>query len=190
MRKALELLPYAWAPGTFSHVPRFVESNQMEQAMGIFTKDIQTMEDLFVHGLQDIYYAETQITKALPKMIGMATNRDLSASLKAHLDETNKQIERLNKVFEKLGKTPSGMQCTQLTASSRKPTKWQGMSRISGLFSTRTSSLRGDWIPSFSSVSSARDVRATSRSIARFSDAGVVECDVAPACPPPSIALR
>jgi hypothetical protein len=37
--------------------------------MGIFTKDIQTMEDLLLHGLQDIYYAEQQITKALPKMI-------------------------------------------------------------------------------------------------------------------------
>ncbi len=79
--------------------------------MGIFTKDIKTMEDLFIHGLQDIYYAENQITKALPKMIEMATNRDLSAGLNAHLEETNKQIERLNKVFEKLGQKPSGSQC-------------------------------------------------------------------------------
>ncbi len=79
--------------------------------MGIFTKDIKTMEDLFIHGLQDIYYAENQITKALPKMIEMATNRDLSAGLNAHLEETNKQIERLNKVFEKLGQKPSGTQC-------------------------------------------------------------------------------
>ena len=69
--------------------------------MGIFTKDIKTMEDLFIHGLQDIYYAENQITKALPKMIEMATNRDLSAGLNAHLEETNKQIERLDKVFRK-----------------------------------------------------------------------------------------
>ena len=48
--------------------------------MGLFTKDIQTMEDLFLHGLQDIYYAEQQITKALPKMIEKATNRDLVAA--------------------------------------------------------------------------------------------------------------
>ena len=79
--------------------------------MGIFTKDIKTMEDLFIHGLQDIYYAENQITKALPKMIEMATNRDLSAGLNAHLEETNKQIERLDKVFEKLGHKASGTQC-------------------------------------------------------------------------------
>lgn len=79
--------------------------------MGIFTKDIKTMDDLFLHGLQDIYYAENQITKALPKMIDLATNRDLSAGLRAHLDETAKQIERLDKVFEKLGQKPSGTQC-------------------------------------------------------------------------------
>jgi ferritin-like metal-binding protein YciE len=76
--------------------------------MGLFTQDIKTMDDLFLHGLQDIYYAEQQITKALPKMIDKATNRDLAAGLKAHLEETNKQIERLDKVFQKLDKKPSG----------------------------------------------------------------------------------
>ena len=79
--------------------------------MGLFTKDIKTMEDLFLHGLQDIYYAEQQITKALPKLIEKATNRDLIAGFKAHLEETNKQIERLDKVFLKLEKQPSGTQC-------------------------------------------------------------------------------
>jgi ferritin-like metal-binding protein YciE len=79
--------------------------------MGIFTKDIKTMEDLLVHGLQDIYYAEQQIIKSLPKMIEKATNPDLATGLKAHLEETNKQVERLQKVFEKLGKEPSGTQC-------------------------------------------------------------------------------
>ena len=79
--------------------------------MGIFTKDIKTMQDLFLHGLQDIYYAENQITKALPKMIEMATNRDLSAGLRLHLEETGKQIERLDKVFEKLGQKPAGTMC-------------------------------------------------------------------------------
>jgi ferritin-like metal-binding protein YciE len=80
-------------------------------AMGIFTKDIKSMEDLLIHGLQDIYYAEQQIVKSLPKMIEKASNRDLVAGLKGHLEETNKQIERLQKVFEKLGKQPSGTQC-------------------------------------------------------------------------------
>ena len=82
-----------------------------ELQMGLFTKDIKTMEDLLLHGLQDIYYAEQQIVKSLPKMIEKATNRDLIAGLKSHLEETNKQIERLQKVFEKLGKEPSGTKC-------------------------------------------------------------------------------
>src|SRR5436305_6791282 len=79
--------------------------------MGLFSKDIQTMDDLLLHGLQDIYYAEQQITKALPKMIEHATNRDLAQGLKTHLEETNKQIERLDQVFKKLGKKPSGTDC-------------------------------------------------------------------------------
>ena len=79
--------------------------------MGLFTKDIKTMEDLLLHGLQDIYYAEQQIVKSLPKMIEKATNRDLVTGLKGHLEETNKQVERLQKAFEKLGKEPSGTKC-------------------------------------------------------------------------------
>src|ERR1700753_725223 len=79
--------------------------------MGIFSRGIRTMDDLFLHQLQDIYYAEQQITKALPKMIEKATNRDLAAGFKTHLDETHKQIERLDKVFEKLGRKPSGTDC-------------------------------------------------------------------------------
>jgi ferritin-like metal-binding protein YciE len=79
--------------------------------MGLFTKDIKTMEDLFLHGLQDIYYAEQQILKALPTMIENATNRDLGSGLSLHLEETKGQIERLEKVFAKLGKSPSGTQC-------------------------------------------------------------------------------
>lgn len=79
--------------------------------MGLFSKDIKTMEDMFVHGLQDIYYAENQITKALPKMIDQATNRDLATGLKAHLEETEKQIGRLEQVFKKLGKEPSATDC-------------------------------------------------------------------------------
>jgi ferritin-like metal-binding protein YciE len=87
------------------------EHPNKEDAMGLLTQDIKTMDDLFLHGLHDIYYAEQQITKALPKMIDKATNRDLAAGLKTHLEETNKQIERLDKVFLKLEKQPSGTQC-------------------------------------------------------------------------------
>src|SRR6202021_1497882 len=83
----------------------------MEDEIGFFSKDIKTMDDLLLHGLQDIYYAEQQITKALPKMIDQATNRDLAQGLRTHLEETRKQIERLDQVFRKLGQKPSGTDC-------------------------------------------------------------------------------
>src|SRR5688500_7575700 len=79
--------------------------------MGLFTKDIKTMEDLFLHGLQDIYYAENQIVKSLPTMIEKATNRELAAGLRNHLRETENQVARLDKVFENLGETPKGTNC-------------------------------------------------------------------------------
>jgi ferritin-like metal-binding protein YciE len=82
-----------------------------EEPMGLFTKDIKTMEDLLLHGLQDIYYAEHQITSSLPKLIDKATNRDLTQGLKAHLEETKKQIERLDQVFKKLAKPAQGANC-------------------------------------------------------------------------------
>jgi ferritin-like metal-binding protein YciE len=79
--------------------------------MGIFTKDIKSMDDLFLHQLEDIYYAEQQLTKAIPKMADMATNADLKAGLKAHLVDTKNQIERLNTVFARLGKKPTATDC-------------------------------------------------------------------------------
>jgi ferritin-like metal-binding protein YciE len=79
--------------------------------MGLFSQDIRSMDDLLIHGLQDIYYAENQIAKALPKLIDKATNRDLSKGLRDHLEETKKQIARLDQVFQKLGEEPKGVQC-------------------------------------------------------------------------------
>lgn len=79
--------------------------------MGLFSKDIKSMEDLFLHTLQDVYYAELQIVKALPKMIDKSTNRELGASLRNHLRETENQVKRLEQVFEKLGKDPKGVDC-------------------------------------------------------------------------------
>ena len=79
--------------------------------MGLFSKDIKTMDDLFLHVVQDIYYAEKQTVKSLPDMIEKATNRDLTTALKSHLAETEKQITRLEQVFELLGKDPKGTDC-------------------------------------------------------------------------------
>ena len=79
--------------------------------MVLFTKDIKSMEDLFLHGLQDIYYAENQIVKSLPTMIEKSTNRQLAQGLREHLRETEGQVARLEKVFEKLGEEPKGADC-------------------------------------------------------------------------------
>ncbi|MGB7097461.1 MAG: ferritin-like domain-containing protein [Xanthobacteraceae bacterium] len=79
--------------------------------MGLFSKDVKTMDDLLLHGLKDIYYAESQIVKALPTMIDKASNRDLTKGLKDHLEETTKQIGRLDQVFKMLGRQPQGVRC-------------------------------------------------------------------------------
>ena len=79
--------------------------------MGLFTKDIKSMDDLYLHVFQDIYYAENEIKKALPDMIEKATNRDLTAAFKSHLEETEKQIGRLEQAFQLLGQKPKGTKC-------------------------------------------------------------------------------
>jgi len=79
--------------------------------MGIFTHDIKSMEDLFVHTLRDIYYAESQIVKSLPDMIDKASDQQLKASFEIHLGETKTQIERLDKVFAICRIKASGTNC-------------------------------------------------------------------------------
>jgi ferritin-like metal-binding protein YciE len=79
--------------------------------MGFFTKDIKTMTDLFMHGLQDLFYAENQIAKSLPDMIEKATNPQLRAGFEKHLKETEGQISRLEQVFELLDAEAKGEKC-------------------------------------------------------------------------------
>ncbi len=67
--------------------------------MGLLTKPIKTLDDLFVHTLQDIYYAEQQITKALPKMIEKVNDSQLKQAFQSHLAETKNQVKRVEQVF-------------------------------------------------------------------------------------------
>jgi len=60
----------------------------------------KTLNDLFVHALSDVYSAEKQLTKALPKLARAATNPELAAAFKTHLEETQGQIERIDQVVE------------------------------------------------------------------------------------------
>ncbi|MBR0780703.1 ferritin-like domain-containing protein [Bradyrhizobium iriomotense] len=79
--------------------------------MGLFTKDIKTMNDLFVHQLQDIYYAEQQLTKALPKMASKATDPQLKQGFLTHLEETKQHVTRLEEVFKMHGVAVKAVDC-------------------------------------------------------------------------------
>ncbi|WP_044563162.1 ferritin-like domain-containing protein [Azospirillum sp. B4] len=79
--------------------------------MGLFTKDIESMNDLFVHQLKDIYYAEKRILKALPDMIDKATNVELKQGFETHLRETEGQIQRLEQVFQLHGVEVEAVKC-------------------------------------------------------------------------------
>lgn len=79
--------------------------------MGLFTKDIKTFDDLFEHQLEDIYYAEQQILKALPQMISKAKSPDLKNAFQSHLGETQTHVQRLEQAFKTLGKSVKGATC-------------------------------------------------------------------------------
>ncbi|WP_134496221.1 ferritin-like domain-containing protein [Microvirga pakistanensis] len=71
----------------------------------------KTLNDLFLHTLKDIYYAEKQILKALPKMAKNAESEELKQAFETHREETEGQIDRLEQVFKSLDKAARGVQC-------------------------------------------------------------------------------
>lgn len=72
---------------------------------------LSTLEDLFLHELKDLYSAETQLVKALPKMAKAATNEELKAAFEEHLEQTKEHVERLEEISETLGKKLTGHKC-------------------------------------------------------------------------------
>jgi len=72
---------------------------------------MKTLADIFEHTLQDIYYAENAITKALPKVAKAVKDAKLKDALEGHLKETKDQITKLDKVFSSLGKKAKGEKC-------------------------------------------------------------------------------
>ena len=79
--------------------------------MGLFSKDIRSLDDLYVHTLRDIYYAEQKITKALPDMIEKATDEELRSGFAEHLEQTRQHIARLEQVFSLHGIDTGGVDC-------------------------------------------------------------------------------
>jgi ferritin-like metal-binding protein YciE len=90
-------------------------SNQLQidevNVMGLFSKDIETMDDLFVHLLRDIDYAEQRILQALPTMIEKATNPQLRSAFDHHRAETRSHLHRVERVFEKHGVERETVHC-------------------------------------------------------------------------------
>jgi ferritin-like metal-binding protein YciE len=72
---------------------------------------LKNLDDLFLHTLKDILYAEKQILKALPKMAKKASTDELRQAFETHRDETQGQVERLERVFDMIDKTPRGAKC-------------------------------------------------------------------------------
>ncbi len=79
--------------------------------MGLFSKDIKNMNDLFLHMLRDIYYAEKQIVKALPDMVDKASDPQLKQGFQTHLRETENHVKRLEQVFQLIGQKAQGVDC-------------------------------------------------------------------------------
>ena len=74
-------------------------------------KSANPLEDLFTETLKDIYFAEKQILRALPKMAKEATSPELKQAFEKHRDETEGQVERLNDIFESMGRPARGKTC-------------------------------------------------------------------------------
>ena len=72
---------------------------------------LNSLHDLYVEQLQDLYSAETQLLDALPKMTSAANDSDLKSAFQDHLQETRDQADRLRQIFNRLGETPGGVTC-------------------------------------------------------------------------------
>ena len=79
--------------------------------MGLFSKDIKNLDDLFAHTLRDIYYAENKIVQALPEMIEKADDAQLRQGFQTHLAETKNHVKRLEQVFRMHGLEVEGVDC-------------------------------------------------------------------------------
>lgn len=73
--------------------------------------EIDSLRKLYVDELKDLYSAEKQILQALPKMAKKASNQQLRQGFEKHLEQTRIQVERLDRIFELLGKSPRGKKC-------------------------------------------------------------------------------
>src|SRR5215212_2707077 len=76
--------------------------------------EMESLQELLIEEMRDLYSAEKQLTKAMPRMAKKASNPQLKRAFETHLRETEVQIQRLEKIFEKLGKKPTGKKCAAM----------------------------------------------------------------------------
>jgi ferritin-like metal-binding protein YciE len=112
-RAVLKSLPPTSTPATRAARPQRIplNTNQGWNPMGLFSKDIHSMDELFVHTLRDIYYAEKQLVKALPEMVDKASDAQLKQAFQSHLGETKNHVVRLEQVFKMHGVEAKGVDC-------------------------------------------------------------------------------
>jgi ferritin-like metal-binding protein YciE len=79
--------------------------------MSLFSQPIKSLDDLYVHTLQDMYYAEKQIVKNLPTMVEKASNQQLKEAFRHHLKETEGHVTRLEQVFQMQGQSAKAVEC-------------------------------------------------------------------------------
>ena len=87
---------------------------------------VKSLDDLFVHTLKDVLYAEQAILKALPKMEKKAGSDELKKLFGEHRKETEEHVERLNKVFEQIGKKASGEKCEAIVGITEEAEELMG----------------------------------------------------------------
>ncbi len=91
---------------------RFSPSQKRQSKQRVFrTAEFNWLYDLLIDELKDLYHAENQLVKALPKMAKAATNRDLKNGFTAHLEQTRGHVARLEEAFRLLGESPKGKTC-------------------------------------------------------------------------------
>jgi len=86
--------------------------------------DMATLRDMFVEELKDLYNAEHQLLKALPKMAKAATSTELKRAFQSHLKETEGQVDRLEQVFESLDMSPKGKKCKAMEGLVEEGAEW------------------------------------------------------------------
>ncbi|CDX36686.1 hypothetical protein MPLSOD_280078 [Mesorhizobium sp. SOD10] len=100
------------------------------------------LADIFEHTLQDVYYAENAITKALPKVAEAAKDAKLKQAAEDHLQETKGQIKKLGQVFKSIGKQASGEKCDAIRVSSKRKRREQLSTPACWLPARRSSTTR------------------------------------------------